>query len=64
MATTSLRPFDVILESTWEIGEDLIDPAKILANRRAAFQSSKLRTPPWNPRFRFSHIHLITRSSL
>jgi hypothetical protein len=64
MATTRLRPSDVILESTREIGEDLIDPAKILANRRVAFQSSKLRTPPRNPRFTFSHIHLITRASL
>jgi hypothetical protein len=48
----------------WRRGRVAVWPAEILANRRAAFQSSKLRTPPWNPRFTFSHIHLITRASL
>ena len=31
---------------------------------RASVQSSKLRIPPRKPRFTFSHIHLMTRSSL
>jgi hypothetical protein len=39
-------------------------PAAILICRDAESQSSKLRTPPLNPRFTFSHIHLITRTSL